>query len=172
MEMTMAQMVDGCKRRDGRAQRALYDATCRGALGVCMRYASSRAEAQDWMQDGYIKVFEKIGSLKNPDSLTAWVYTIMVNTCVQHCRRQKHEAVVDDLEPLGGSVDFDPCARQDLVAAMQQLSPRQRTVFNLFTVEGYSLNEVAEMLKCSNVSVRVMLNRSRNKMKEFLRMKN
>lgn len=168
MSMTYAQMVEGCRRRDAKAQRALYDATAPMAMGVCMRYAASRAEAQDMMQDGYIAVFEKIATVREPEKVGAWIYTVMVNTCVSHCRRQRHEAVVDDMEPLAGSFDFDPCAKQDLVAAMQQLSPRQRTVFNLFTIEGYSLNEVAEMLKCSNVSVRVMLNRSRNIMKEFL----
>lgn len=168
MSMTYAQMVEGCRRRDAKAQRALYDATAPMAMGVCMRYAASRAEAQDMMQDGYVKVFEKIGTLHEPESVVSWIYTVMVNTCVQHCRKQRRETVVDDMEPLAGSFDFDPCAKQDLVAAMQQLTPRQRTVFNLFTIEGYSLNEVAERLKCSNVSVRVMLNRSRNIMKEFL----
>ncbi len=169
MSMSNAQIVEGCRRRDAKAQRALYDATAPMALGVCMRYAANRDEAQDLMQDAYIKVFERIGQLRDADRLEAWVYSIMVNTGVQHCRKAHRETVVDDLEPVASAVDFDPYSAHDLVAAMQQLSPRHRLAFNLFAVEGYSLDEVAQQMKCSNVNVRVMLNRARNKMREFLR---
>lgn len=166
--MGYAEMVEGCRRHDGAAQRALYDATAPMAMGVCMRYAASREEAQDMLQDGYVKVFERVGQLKDSKRLMSWVYSVMVNNAIQTCRHNRFERLASDMEPLTKPLDLEPYLMQDIVAAMQQLSPRERLVFNLFTVEGYSVDEVAKRTRTTNVAVRVMLSRAREKMREAL----
>lgn len=168
MSIDYEHIVEGCKRRDPKAQRQLYDGTVGMAMGICMRYASCRSEAQDLLQDGYVKVYEHIGSLRQPERLFSWIYTVMVNTCIEATRRSSFERLANDMEPHVQPFDFDPYTQHDVVAAMQQLDPRQRLAFNLFAIEGYSVDEVARRMKISGGNVRVILNRARNKMKEYL----
>ena len=166
--MVYADIVEGCRHHDAAAQRALYDATAAMAFGVCMRYAANRDEAHDMMQDGYVKVYEHVGRMRDPERLMAWVYSVMVNTAVDSCRKKSHERLVDDLEPLSPPVDLQPYLMHDIVAAMQQLTPRERLVFNMAAIEGYTMNEIAKSIGSSNLAVRVMLSRARNKMRTLL----
>ncbi len=168
MSMDNAQIVDGCKRRNARAQRALYDATSSKAMGICMRYAHNRADAEDMLQEGYIRVFEKIRTLKDPESLQAWVARIMVNVCIQTLRKSHQFMLTDEDEALGVSVNYDPYAIDDIIAAIQQLQPQQRVVFNMCEVEGYSYEETAQKLRCSQVNVRALLCRAKQMLREQL----
>ena len=99
MEPDYTQIVEGCRRRDPQSQRALYDALAPMALGVCMRYSHDRHTAQDLMQDGFVKVFENIARLKQPERLGAWVYQIMVNRCINHCKKRREELCPDGIPP-------------------------------------------------------------------------
>ena len=168
MSMDYAQMVEGCRRRDPKAQRALYDAVSRMSMGICMRYAQGRDEAQDMMQDGFIKVFERIGSLNDADSLLGWVRNIMVNTCIDYHRRRRHWMPIDEVEEPMSNLDTDPFATEEIVAALQQLRPAQRTVFNLCEVEGYKQDEVAKRLKINTLLVRVTLCRAKDELRKIL----
>ncbi len=168
MDKNHAQLVKGCRRRDAKAQRALYDEMAPMVNGMCMRYASDRDEANDMVQDVFVKVFEKVGSLKEDVNLTSWVYKIVINTCVDRCRRRKWTVLVDDGRLEMPSVEMDPFTMEEVLGAMRQLPPLMRTVFNLCDVEGYSLDEVAEQLKSNNQAVRVALHRARAKLKEAL----
>ena len=166
MSMDYTQIVEGCRRRDAKAQRALYDEMAPMAMGVCMRYAKSRADAQDIMQDGFVKVFENVGRLRESSTLKVWVYKTMLNTCIDHCRLRK---VTEPIEAYDvKAVETDPYTMEEIVHAMQKLIPAQRTVFNLCDVEGYKIEEVATKLKCSNVTVRVTLSRARKELRELL----
>lgn len=166
--MDNAQMVEGCRRRDAKAQRALYDAMAPMVMGVCMRYANDRSEAQDMLQDGFLKVFERIGSLGDSERLVSWVYNLTVNTCIDHCRRRRKWLSLEGEEVEVPSIDFYPYAAEEVINAMQQLSPMQRTVFNLCEVEGYELDEVAERLHSTNLNVRVALSRAKKILREIL----
>ncbi len=168
MSIDYAQIVKGCCRRDPKYQRALYDSTCRMALGVCQRYSHDRDEAQDLMQDAYIKVYEKIGTLREPDKLMSWVYNIMINTCLDKHRTSHEVLPLDQAEPQYVSLDLDPYAAEEIVAALQKLSPLQRDVFNLCEVEGYSLDEVAERINSNNLAVRVNLCRAKERLRKIL----
>lgn len=164
--MDYAQMVEGCRKRDARAQRALYDAMAPMAMGVCIRYARDREEARDYMQDGFVKVFEKVGRLKNSETLRSWVYKTMLNTCIDHCRLRR------EVEPIGNydvnAVETDPYTMEVIVLAMQKLPKTHRTVFNLCDIEGYKLEEVAKELKSNYKTVKVTLSRARKMMRELL----
>jgi len=168
MSIDYAQIVEGCRRRDPKFQRALYDATCRMALGVCRRYSRDRDEAQDQMQDAYIKVYEKIGSLREPDKLMSWVYNIMVNTCLDRHRNEHEVLPIDQTQLQAVTLDLDPYAVEEIIAALQKLPPLQRKVFNLCEVEGYSLDEVAARLDSNNLAVRVNLCRAKERLRKLL----
>lgn len=168
MSEEYAQMVDGCRRRDARAQRALYDAMAPMVFSVCMRFAGCRDEAQDMLQDVFVKVFERISSLGNGISLVKWVYKTTVNTCVDHVRRRRRWVEIDELAEDIPAVDTDPYTMEAVVEAMQHLTPTLRMVFNLCDVEGYKLDEVAEQLGSNNRAVRVALCRARSEIKRLL----
>ena len=178
MSEDYAQMVEGCRRHDRRAQRALYDAFAPMALGVCMRYATDRDAAQDLLQDGMVQVFEKLGQVRDPQELGAWVYRLMVNTCLQQLRRQKRaggmwESLTDaatgaDIDG-GTTVAFDdPFAMEEVVMALQKLPPAQRMAFNMVEVDGYPIGEAAQRMRCSQSNVRSLVSRAKGRLREML----
>ncbi len=168
MSMDYAQMIEGCRRHDRKAQRALYDAMVQMSMGVCMRFANDRDEAQDMLQDAFVKVFERIASLKEPEGLPSWVRSIVVNTCIDYYRRRRYWLPIDgECEPPS-NLNIDPFATEEVVLAMQRLTPAQRTVFNLCEVEGYTQEEVAKKLNTNKLAVRVALHRAREQLKIIL----
>lgn len=167
--MDFVKIVEGCRRHEPKAQRALYDAVVQMSMGICMRYADGRDEAQDMLQDGFIKVFEGIGRLKNPDGVVAWVRNIMVNTCIDYHRTHRRFVPIEGECDTQSSFTVDPFAAEEIVAAVQQLTPMPRTVFNLCEVDGYTLDEVADRLKTSNVAVRVALSRAKKELRKILK---
>ena len=169
MSMDYAQMVDGCRRHKGAAPRALYDAFAPMVLGICRRYASCHDEAKDLMQDSMVKVYEKIGTVRETERLKSWIYTLTMNTCVQYCRSHAKVVLTDDLEShlVNDNTDL-PYSIEDIVEAMGCLTPSQRLAFNLCDVEEGEYNEVAQQMRCSETNVRVLLSRARARLREYL----
>ena len=169
MSMDYANIIKGCRRHDRRAQNALYDALAPMAMGVCMRYAHDRDEAQDMLQDAMVIVFEKIGGVKDATKVGAWAYRVVVNECLRHYRSRRLE-----YEPTGypeeevGQMPLDPFDTEEVVMALQQLTVAQRLVFNLVEVEGYTYAEVASRLKSREVNVRVLLSRAKSRLRTML----
>ena len=168
MSMDYAQIVEGCRRHDAKAQRALYDAMAPMVGGVCARYAANHAEMQDLVQDVFIKVFERIGSLVDSERLGGWIYSMAVNTCIDNLRRRQRRVSLEDIEVDVPVVDTDPFAMEEILSAMQWLTPMLRAVFNLCDVEGYTLDEAAARLGSNNQAVRVALCRARRLLREKL----
>lgn len=169
MSMDPEQIVRGCRRNDRRAQKALYDGMAPLAMGVCMRFASCRDEAQDLMQDGFVKVFERIRSLKEPQRLQSWVYSIMLNTCIDSHRRRQQFVSLDDNQELAPAIlDLDPYADEEIVAAMQRLTAFQRAAFNMAEVEGYTSEEIAQRLGSNVMSVRATVSKAKKTLREIL----
>ncbi len=168
MSMNYAQMVEGCRHRNANAQRALYEELAPMAMGVCYRYTADRDEAQDLLQDGFIKIFERIGTLRDPQKLRSWTYNIMVNTCIQYYRRSRHTI----LQPMDDIVDDDgsemPYTMDDIVKAMSTISPAQRMAFNLCCIEELPMDEVANRMNCNELAVRVALCKARKRMRQYL----
>ena len=89
--MTDEQLLQGCIKKDLTAQKQLYDRFAKKMMGVCLRYADCNEEAQDILQDAFIKVFDRIESFKATGSLEGWIKKVMVNTALDNFRRKKHE---------------------------------------------------------------------------------
>lgn len=167
MSTDYAQMVEGCRRHDRRAQRTLYETFAPMAMGVCMRFATDRDAAQDLLQDGFVRVFEKIGQVHDAEQLGAWIYRLMLNVCIKACRRRRM-AYIDDVPEDEGVLPLDPFAAEEVVMALQRIAPAQRAVFNLVVVEGYSFAEVASAMHCSEVNVRALLSRAKACLRNLL----
>lgn len=154
------QIVEGCRRHEQRAQRELYDRLAPMAMGVCMRYVRNREEARDLVQDGFVRVFEHIGQLKDTDKTAAWVRGIMVNECLQHFRRQRLPMAETEGDVETVVWPDDPFGSEEIVLALQHIAPQQQVVFNLVAVEEYNYKEAAERLHCTEVNVRALYSRA------------
>ena len=168
MAVDYAHIIEGCLRHDRRAQRALYDTFAPMAMGVCMRYASDRDAAQDLLQDGFVRVFENIGRVRDPERLGAWIYRLMLNECLRQYRKKMPVQYADEGRIESVQLPLDPFGTEEVVAALQRLTTAQRMAFNLVEVEGYTYEEVAEQMKCSEVNVRSLLSRAKGCLRELL----
>jgi RNA polymerase sigma factor (sigma-70 family) len=166
------QIVDGCKRGDSRAQWELYDLFKNKLMGICRRYAGSREEAQDILQDAFVRIFSKISQLEDPDKISAWLTRVTVNTAVNFYHRNKRisfldieltQVVSNDYEEI-----FSQVSDEFLVKTINELPDGCRIVFNLNVVEGYSHAEIATLLGISVSTSRSQLNYARTLLKNKL----
>lgn len=162
------QIIQGCCKRDADAMRSLYEMTASMAMGVCMRYAGDRSTAQDWMQDGYIRVFEKIGSVKDPARLMSWVYQVMVNICLNQCKKRGRTLYLEELPEEPAPDEPLPYSAEEVFAAMKRLPMSLRTAFNLITVEECDYGEAAKRMGCRESTVRGMHSRACARLREIL----
>lgn len=168
MSENYTQLVQGCLHRDREAMRKLYDLTASMAMGVCMRYSHNRETAQDLMQEGYIKVYEGLKKVREPEKVMSWVYHVMVNECINYCRRAKQEEYLEDAKEEPVVFQPDPFGCEEVVMTLQQLPVRQRAVFNMLEVEGLTEEEVAERMGTPVTNVRTLLTRAKKRMREIL----
>ncbi len=171
--MTDEQMVAGCLRGDAIAQKALYQAYARKMMSICMRYASDRDQAQDILQDGFVKVFQKLGHFRGDGPLGGWIARTMVNTALDQIRRDKpfgHSLDLTEAEHLH-AVDEQALSRlqtSELMELIQALPPGYRTVFNLFAIEGYPHKEIGEMLGISENTSKSQFMKARAYLRKLL----
>jgi len=152
----------------------------RRLLGVCMRYADDDDEAKDILQNGFIKVFKSVENYKGDGSLEGWVKRIVINTAIDNYRRKKVKPVVVDSEltdRLGSNMEeeveddsiYQQIPIKAVLDAVQDLSPAYRTVFNLYVLEGYNHNEIAEMLTISVGTSKSNLSKARLNLRKMLK---
>jgi RNA polymerase sigma factor (sigma-70 family) len=172
LERVEQDLITALARQERWAQQRLYQEHYSKMMGVCMRYASSRDEALDLLHEGFIKVFQNIGRYKPGTSLHAWMRTIVVNTCIDYYRRQARRRTEDIDTAIGVYDDDTPdilsnLTEQEILAAVQTLSPAYRAVFNLYVVEGYSHKEIGDALQITESTSRSNLVKARNKLQEY-----
>ena len=166
------QLVQACVRRERWAQRALYESHYGRLMGVCLRYARQESEAMDILHEGFIKIFKNIRKYELGTSLSAWMRRVMVNTAIDYYRKNVRRRT-DDLEQAYSISSDAPDAvsrmsTQEILRAVQQLTPAYRTVFNLYVVEGFSHREIAEQMDITESTSRSNLVKARNRLKELL----
>lgn len=151
-------------------QEALYRQTASKMLIVCMRYAKDRMEAEDVLQMGYIKVFQKVNEYRRDGAFEGWIRKVMVNTAIESYRKNLRSLNVVPIEdaydqPSTG-FDFSRLGMQDLLKLIQKLADGYRMVFNMYIIEGYSHKEIAETLGISEGASKSQLSRARAILKE------
>jgi len=146
------QLIKLCARRDRKAQQELYDKYSGLLLGVCLRYAADRAEAEDILQDSFLKIFFNIEDYTGSGSFTGWLRKVTVNTAITNYHKNlKYRYHVDieefvSMETGTTSFEEDFFNSEELIRVLNELPAGFRMVFNLYAVEGYKHKEIGEML--------------------------
>lgn len=166
-------LIEGCIRGDRKMQYELYQRFAPKMYGVCLRYAGNTEEAEDILQEGFIKVFNKIGSFRSEGSFEGWIRRIFVNTAIEHFRKKTYlqpitEYEEDTVEGKYLSV-LDSLAEKDIIQLVQQLSPGYRTVFNMYVIEGYTHKQIAETLGISEGTSKSQLSRAKLILQDLVR---
>lgn len=166
---TLAALLAGCRRHDTAAQGALYERFALPMLAVAQRYAPSRADAEDALQEAFIKVFQKLDDQRDPAAFPGWVRRIVVRTAITAWHRRRLRRTDFELEdalhvptPDGDALDHLTLA--EVKALIDKLPAGCRLVMLLATIEGYSHPEISELLGIAEAASRMQLARARQRL--------
>lgn len=167
-------IIKGCLQQDRRMQALLYNRFSPKLYAVCLRYMGNEEDAQDVLQDAFIKVFRNIDKYRGEGSLEGWLRRIVVNTAIEHIRRkqllvsgitEKEEQTIENKTASA----FDKIGEKELLEMIRSLSPGYRTVFNLFVIEGFSHKEIAELLNINEGTSKSQLARAKMILQEKIK---
>lgn len=171
--MDHKKLVNDCMKQVPAAQRALYDLFAPAMLAICYRYTKSLADAEDILQEGFVKVFKYIGTYKFEGELGGWIRRIMVNTALTYLKtskRYQYDLSFSEMSLHPVSAD-DPVIKLDakqLAELIRQLPTGFQTIFNLHAVEGYTHVEIAAMLGISDSTSRSQYARAKALLVEWI----
>jgi RNA polymerase sigma factor (sigma-70 family) len=171
--MTEEQMLAGAVRNNAAAQEALYSRFSPRMLGVCYRFAKSREDAEDMLQEGFIKVFSQLHQYRNEGALEGWIRRILVHTCINVLKKNKKFADSVDLihaHSIQIKEDMIPSIIQakQVVECIRLLPLGYKTVLNLYAIEGYSHKEIGELLGIEESTSRSQYTRAKAMLEEVL----
>jgi RNA polymerase sigma-70 factor (ECF subfamily) len=171
--MTEEAILKGCLSNNATAQRELYNKYSSKMLAVCYRYGHNREDAEDMLQEGFIKVFLQIHTFENRGAFEGWVRRIIVHTCINILKRnKKFNESVDIIYATGIQVREEsiPAIIQakQVVECIRLLPIGYRTVLNLYAVEGYSHREIADMLDIEESTSRSQYTRAKAMLEDIL----
>ncbi len=166
-------LIAGCLKGDRKAQKDLYLKFKSSMFGLCMRYARDRAEAEDLLQEGFLKVYSDLYQYKPTGPLGGWIRRVMINVALQHIRKKKHLFSDIPLENLANDFQttediFGEFRAKALVGMIQQLPVGFKTVFNLYVIEGYSHAEISQKLNISVNTSKSQLSRAKAQLRKML----
>lgn len=166
-------IIKGCKQGRPKSQEALYHSFAPAMYGLCLRYASSEADAQDILQEGFIKVFSKLEQVRSPEAFPGWIRRVMINTALEKYRSQTVLQSVDELKGVLAEPETDygltRLTCEELTHLIRELTPKYRMVFNLYAIEGYSHQEISEQLGISVGTSKSNLSRARTILQEKIK---
>jgi RNA polymerase sigma-70 factor (ECF subfamily) len=148
INLSLEQLIENCKINDTQAQSELYKLFSSKLFSICLKYSRNYAEAEDNLQDAFLTIYKKIEQYKHKGSFEGWLKRVTVNTVLQRYRHEKvfeiiSEDVVEDVEI---EIDDESISLDYLLQIIQELPDRYRLVFNLYVLDGYSHNDIANML--------------------------
>jgi RNA polymerase sigma-70 factor (ECF subfamily) len=173
--MSDRQIVEGCTKHERRAQKVLYDKYSRLLLGICLRYASDKAEAEDILQDSFLKIFFNIKDFTGTGSFIGWLRKVAVNTAITHYHKNlkyKYHIEIEEyvsVETGVASFEDDFYTSDELFRILNELPAGYRMVFNLYAIEGYKHREIAEMLGIDTNTSKSQYSRARAVIREKLK---
>lgn len=175
--MTEEMLVNACLNNNATAQQELYQRYSPKMLSVCYRYAKTREDAEDMLQEGFIKVFTQMKQYENRGSLEGWILRIMVHTSINHLKKHKKFNESLDLAFAGNIIireDNIPGAihAKQIVECIRSLPMGYRAVLNLYAIEGYSHKEIAALLDIEESTSRSQYTRAKNMLEGILTKKN
>lgn len=176
--MNEADIIKGCLRNDRTSQKHLYELYYSKMLGICLRYSKTSEEAKDILHEGFLKVFTTLKSFDTHTPFEAWIKKIMVTTAVDHLRKNKHNYLIvstvnayeksSAIEEVASDEALSTIDKEELLKAVQELTPAYRTVFNLFLIDGYTHSEIAGILDISEETSKLNLSKAKFNLKKNL----
>jgi len=167
-----AELLASATAGDVRARKELYTQFYGYAMGVALRYARHRQEAEEMVNDGFLKVFDRLETCKNPAAFKGWMRRIMINAAIDYYRRHKkfRQEVGDDLhvDQATDAQALSQLSAADLLRLVQALPDAYRLVFNLYAIEGYSHEEIAAQTGIAASTSRANLTKARSKLRQMI----
>ncbi len=167
------QIIEGCLKNNRKTQKLLYEMYASKFLGMCMRYAKDKQEAEDILQDGFLKIFGRISQFSGIGSFEGWMKRIIINTAITNYRQNlKHyyKQSIDDVN----ETDFEitsveqEYSLEELLKVVQDLPPGYRMVFNMFAIEGFQHKEIAQMMGVDVTTSKSQYSRARKLLRSKL----
>lgn len=173
MSLDENHIIAACRKKCPKAQRKLYEHFAPKMFAVALRYTSGRLEAEDVLQESFIKIFNSIETFRGECSLEHWIKKIIINTALKQNRSKLYLFPAFDIQDLTEEYQetcniLENLQYEDLLKMIQQLAPRYRIVFNLYAIEGYQHNEIAEMLGISEGTSKSQYARAKQILKEMI----
>jgi RNA polymerase sigma factor (sigma-70 family) len=175
--MTEEAILQGCLKNSAKAQKSLYEKYSGKMLAVCYRYAHNREDAEDMLQEGFIKVFSQIHTFKSQGAFEGWIRRIIIHTCINNLKKNKKFKESVDLihaNSLQIREDIIPSILQakQVVECIRLLPIGYRTVLNLYAIEGFSHKEISGMLDIEESTSRSQYTRAKAMLEDILIKKN
>jgi len=163
-------IVKACLKGDPKAQAQLYEQYAGRLYALCLRYTNNEDEAKDILQEGFIKIFDKLQQYKNKGSFEGWMRKVIVNTALEKIRKENRFMLVEDETMIENDQYkyehvLEDIERKELLGMIQELSAQYRMVFNLYAIEGYSHKEISQKLNISEGTSKSNLSRARELLK-------
>jgi RNA polymerase sigma factor (sigma-70 family) len=170
--LTDADLIQGSIEGNREIQELLYHRFSPKMYAVCLRYSGNVADAQDLLQEGFIKVYKNLNKFRGEGSFEGWIRRIFLNTSIEHFRKKNnmlsvtetHEIATEDKEWNA----LDNLAEKDIISMIHELSPGYRVVFNMHVIEGYSHKEIADMLGINEGTSKSQLARAKGVLKKMV----
>jgi len=168
-------LIEACIQNNRRAQLQLYNKYCDGMYYVALRFMKDSMEAEDAMQEGFIKAFAKLHQFNGEVTFGAWLKRIVINKCLDKLKAKKLELVAINEQTLGTVEDEDDWQVEDGVSVeevkkkMQKLPEKYKYPLMLYLVEGYDHEEISEILNITQVASRTLVHRGKKKLQEELK---
>jgi RNA polymerase sigma-70 factor (ECF subfamily) len=161
--MELKKLIHRCKQNDVKSQKLLYEMFADVLFSITLKYSRNYSEAEDNLQDAFIKIFDKIHQFEHKGSFEGWLKRITINTCLQRYRGQKVFELVNEeaLKAENMEVEDQPYSLQFLLKCIQALPDRYRMVFNLYVLDGFSHKEIAQKLNISDGTSKSNLSRAK-----------
>jgi len=164
-ELAEPDLIRRCIQQDTMAQNELYRRFAGKMNGVCLRYSRNRSDAQDILQDAFVKVFVNLSKFKGEGSFEGWIKRIVINTSLKHYQKNlrfRNESDIDQAIELSYDHHIvEKMSAGEIMKCVQQLPDGYRTIFNLYAIEGYQHNEIGELLGISEGTSKSQLSRAR-----------
>lgn len=164
-------LAEKASKGDDRSFQQIYDAIAGKMYSLCLRYAGNAEDANDWFQEGFVKLYKHLTSFRGEGSFEGWARRIFVSTCIDSIKKRNLllPALSDSFDKASDDLTgYDKLTSNDLMQIIRQLPDGYRTVVNLYMVEGYNHKEIGGMLNISEEGSRSQLFRARNLLQKML----
>jgi len=173
--LTHDEIIAGCIKNDRKAQKALFEKFAPKMFGYCLRYAESKDDAQDVLQEGFIKVFEKINTLKDVSQLEGWMTRIFINIALSKFRKKRSGPEFVDVNQADLTLDspeeentLSTLSQSQVMDMMAKLPENYRVILNLYAIDGLSHKEICELLNVTESNSKSILSRARKMMRDMI----